>query len=421
MDRKEYAKNKQAEMNDFISKTITEIKKYFKDENSMKELGQFMSKMYGYSAKNQMLIASQYQGALYVGSEKHFNEKGFKIKEHEKPIQVLVPNSTKFFRDENGKTKPLRFANKFEKKAIKNKEIKVFSGKTYFKLGNVYDITQTNAQAKDYPAIYPNRKFDYKFDNKDYLNTIYDGARDYLKDKGINVIDNLHGKSNTFSRDLGAAKGYQAGDEIGLKADLTGGEKVKVLFHEIAHEILHKNITHAEYQDLTKRGVVEGEAEMTAYITSNHFGLDTSEDSFMYIKDWTKDFTLVDDKQINNFVQNVNKASRELIDNIESKLEIVNHEKAKEIMKNVEAGISTQELKDQLKGLYDGVLKNKVIEIATLKAYNDLRQDKGTLDYKDIHNPKLIVGDKTITADDVKNSADIKQDNTLDIKQSQQH
>jgi len=418
MDKKEYAKKKQAEMNEFISKTITDIRKYFKDENSIKELGQFMSKMYGYSAKNQMLIASQYQGALYVGSENHFIDKGFNIKDHEQPIKVLVPNSTKFFKDENDKIKPLRFANKFEKEAIKENKIKVFNGKTYFKLGNVYDITQTNAQAKDYPTIYPNRKFDYKIGNKDYLNTVYKATKDYLNDNGIIVKDNLYGKSNTFSRDLGAAKGYQAGDEIGLRADLTDGEKVKVLFHEIAHEILHKNITAEEYKDLSKRGVIEGEAEMTAYVTSNHFGLDTSEDSFMYIKDWTKNFTLVDDKQINNFVENVNKASRDVISSIESKLEIINQHKAKEIMKNIESGISTPELKQQLKGLYDGTLRNRVIDMATLKAYNDLRQDKGTLDYKDIQNPKLIVAGKMITANDIKNTQGIQQEKNIDKQQS---
>lgn len=395
MDRKEYAKKKQEEMNEFIKSSIDDVKNHFKSEEDIKELGKFMSQMYNYSSKNKMLIKGQYSSALYVGSETHFNEKGFHINNGERPIKVLVPNQTKFFKDEKGKTKPLRFANKFEKEEIKNGKIKVFAGKTYFKLGNVYDITQTDARPQDYPKIYPNRINDFKVNNKDYLDTVYKLAKDHLIDKGYKIYENVP------KSDVNGASGIinESDKDVVITQNLGKGEAVSVLFHEMTHQELHSNITNEQYE--SNRGYFEGEAELSAYIISNHFGLDTSESSFPYIKEWTNNFSDIDDKELNNFINNVSNASRNIINNVETRLEEYNIKVTKELVDNINQGMSISNIKDELRNIHDRGLKDSIKELLTINAYNKATGNKGNLDVSDLRNPKLVIDDKQLSAQDI--------------------
>src|SRR5699024_8852060 len=181
-----------------ITNTMDEaIESYFETPEQMKEYLSFMSKFYDYSPRNAALIHSQFRGANAVGSFNFWKEKGFSVNKVEKGIQVLVPNKTvPKFKDEKGKWRNVKYANEKEKKLIEKDELAKRGSKLYFGVGHVFDVSQTNATAKDLPDIFPNRWLEGDVDD-------YHGIMDALEKVGGNLNVTI---GEPFD-ELGAAKG----------------------------------------------------------------------------------------------------------------------------------------------------------------------------------------------------------------------
>ena len=85
-------------------------------------------------------------------------------------------------------------------------------------------------------------------------------------------------------------KGYYTSIEnkIVLREGLTEQEQAKVLLHELAHAKMH---TFDKMKDkegaLQSSSIIEYQAEMTAYLISSSFNLDTEDYSTRYLKSWT--------------------------------------------------------------------------------------------------------------------------------------
>ena len=147
----------------------------------------------------------------------------------------------------------------------------------------VFDITQTNCPAEDYPKLYPNRpeNFDFKGTAED-LQAFSQALHQYAKEKNIEVS---LGKTDS------AAKGFYVPEtnEIVLKDTLTPEAKVKVLLHELAHAEMHNHQQMAsKSDDLKILNVIEYQAEMTAYVVSHYIGIDSADYSQKYLASWTK-------------------------------------------------------------------------------------------------------------------------------------
>ena len=123
-----------------------------------------LSRFKDYSINNTLLARSQYQGALGVASYKDFQKIGYQVQKGEKAIYIFAPQFQKAFIDENNVKKPVKYAKKAEKQAIKNGQLKLSSDIVGYRRVPVFDITQTNCPAEDYPKLYPNRpeNFDFK-------------------------------------------------------------------------------------------------------------------------------------------------------------------------------------------------------------------------------------------------------------------
>lgn len=299
---KKSKEDKEREVNELLEKANEGIEKCFTSPEQFKELINYMSKFYNYSFRNTFLIQEQFEGALAVGSYAFWKEKGFTVNKGEKGIKILVPNRlSDYFINSKGEEVKLSKATPEEKRLIEQGEIEVRKGKLIFNQGYVFEVSQTNAKAEELPKIFPGRWLDGEVQNYDLM---YKAMENIAKKIGVRIIEP--------KGELGAVKGvsYPLTKEVALNPRNTQLQNVKTLIHELAHAKLHTIETRDNYTTNEK----EFQAEMSAYSVCSYFGLDTSEYSFRYIKNWTKGVELKDKEKLINEVRETVKEYIEIIE-----------------------------------------------------------------------------------------------------------
>lgn len=303
------------EINDLTSSTLEKIQSYTTSEKDILEYMDFMSRFHNYSPKNMSLIQTQFPGALGVGSFKKFKDAGFSVNKGEKGIKIFVPTPVELFQAEDGTTKYLTQATTEEKEKIKTKQLKVNKVQRY-KLGTVFDISQTNATPEDLPKIFPNKHFNHDMKDLTLLKGMEAGLMNIGQELGV-PIRNM----DQADRELGNIKGVYVQqktkdgtplkEEIILNTRNTETENVGILIHELAHAKAHSS---------TKISTAEQEfqAEMISHVVSKHFGMDTTEEAVPYIADWSKNGQLVEDKV--KSLEEIHSISRGFIETIESSI-----------------------------------------------------------------------------------------------------
>ncbi|MCL2321821.1 MAG: ArdC-like ssDNA-binding domain-containing protein [Oscillospiraceae bacterium] len=113
------------------------------------------------------------------------------------------------------------------------------------------------------------------------------GVKVFLKDKD----------SDDTLKD--GAKGYfhKKNKDIVVDKDLEITEKCAVMFHEMGHSDLHKNLEKLAQQmgiDKITQSMREVQAESVAYCTASNFGIETDTSSFAYLALYSKGFELQD-------------------------------------------------------------------------------------------------------------------------------
>jgi len=303
LHKNDYFEEKKKEIESLINKIDKRLKNHVNSREDIAETISFMTKFYQYSFSNSMLIEEQFRGAKAVGSFKFFSDMGFSINKGEKGIKILVPKVTTYFTDKNGERKQLRYATKEEKLKIKNGEIETRTFKS-FSIGNVFDVSQTNAKASDLPKLFPNRWLEGTVE--DY-GAFYRGMEKVADHIGVKIIEP--------KSELGVAKGvsYVGLNEVALNPRNSELQNAKTLLHELAHAKLHTKETHSNYTQAER----EFQAELVAFSVCTYFKLDTSEYSLNYLKNWTKDTDIPTKKSLLNEVATT---SKEYIEIIESSL-----------------------------------------------------------------------------------------------------
>lgn len=217
------------------------------------------NKFHTYSFRNQFLIALQRPDATRVaGYHKWIELKRF-VRKGERGIGILAPIISK---DKDTGTDVCRG----------------FTGAT------VFDVSQTDGEPLptiDWQASEINAELQSKLIK-------------FADSKGIKVSTNL----------TGAALGVSYGGSINLQANAG----TSVLIHELAHEILHRG---AERAELT-REQKELEAETTAFVVSQYFGLDTIKSAANYLASWHGE-----SKSIVERMTRIAKAASEIITAVE--------------------------------------------------------------------------------------------------------
>ncbi|MFS9370236.1 PBECR4 domain-containing protein [Streptococcus infantis] len=185
------------------------------------------------------------------------------------------------------------------------------TGLAKFATYKVFELSQTTLKPEFYPKAMPNRHYDF---NMDHIRTkeVLEGLSDYAKNIGVTIYQD-------DAKELRSAKGAFYSDEqkILLNPDNTSGEVVATTIHELAHATLHNPKFANSYKEDVSKDRRELEAEMTSYLVSKHFGLDTSEKAIRYMAIWTDNLTSLDDQQLAQSMKRIHGTVSKIVKSVE--------------------------------------------------------------------------------------------------------
>ena len=289
-----------------LAEHLKEGMKNYLDSEQFKSFLDTMSKFHNYSLNNIHLLKMQNPNVSQVASfNKWKTDFDRTVKKGSKALKIWVPYQVKTSIPVHQKELDFTPA----ENEMEQKEIIV----TRFKLGNVFDVSQT--EGKELPkAIH-----ELTGDVKDYEDL-------YRAAKAVSMDNQIPISFEEIKRE--SANGYYSPDEnrIVISKGLKGQEQIlKTIFHEMAHADLHRG-SNAQYGDDQYRKQ-ELQAESVAYVVANHFGFDTSSYSFGYLAIWAKDKNGFEDMV--EQLQIVQKEAKSLIDRMDAKLELVKNKSVK--------------------------------------------------------------------------------------------
>ena len=289
-----------------LAEHLKEGMKNYLDSEQFKSFLDTMSKFHNYSLNNIHLLKMQNPNVSRVASfNKWKADFDRTVKKGSKALKIWVPYQvkTKISANQN----ELSFSP--SENEMEEKEVTV----TRFKLGNVFDVSQT--EGKELPKAIN----ELTGDVKDYED-LYRAAKAVSMDNQVSISFEEINREST--------NGYYSPDEnrIVISKGLKGQEQIlKTIFHEMAHADLHRG-SNAQYGDDQYRKQ-ELQAESVAYVVANHFGFDTSSYSFGYLAIWAKDKNGFEDMV--EQLQVVQKEAKSLIDRMDAKLELVKNKTVK--------------------------------------------------------------------------------------------
>ena len=283
-----------------LAEHLKEGMKNYLDSEQFKSFLDTMSKFHNYSLNNIHLLKMQNPNVSQVASfNKWKTDFDRTVKKGSKALKIWVPYQVKTSIPVHQKELDFTPA----ENEMGEKEVTV----TRFKLGNVFDVSQT--EGKELPkAIH-----ELTGDVKDYEDL-------YRASKAVSMDNQVSISFEEINRE--STNGYYSPDEnrIVISKGLKGQEQIlKTIFHEMAHADLHRG-SNAQYGDDQYRKQ-ELQAESVAYVVANHFGFDTSSYSFGYLAIWAKDKNGFEDMV--EQLQVVQKEAKSLIDRMDAKLELV--------------------------------------------------------------------------------------------------
>ena len=185
------------------------------------------------------------------------------------------------------------------------------TGLAKFATYKVFELSQTTLKPEFYPKAMPNRHYNF---NMDHIRTkeVLEGLSDYAKNIGVTIYQD-------DAKELRSAKGsfYPDEQKILLNPDNTPGEVVATTIHELAHASLHNPKFANSYKEDVSKDRRELEAEMTSYLVSKHFGLDTSEKAIRYMALWTDNLTSLDDQQLAQSMKRIHGTVAKIVKSVE--------------------------------------------------------------------------------------------------------
>ena len=266
-NKAEYIKNKNDEMAGIKNKIKELAQNYSEDPRIFSEVLQFSAKFYRYSSRNNQLIYAQNPYATFTASFKKFKEMGYNVKKGEHGMKIICPVFVTYLEDPDTKVLvKLSEASKELKEKYKNREAEIKTVQSY-KLGTVFDISQTNCPTEDYPKYF---NVGYKDEPAERL---YNAIKKYAETKLNCPVDETDMKSISL-RGL-----YTGTNEIKINRLLQDTQKLSTLTHELGHAIMHKDFS----EKLTAQK--ELEADALSIMLSTHFGVELTDQRIRHLSD----------------------------------------------------------------------------------------------------------------------------------------
>ncbi len=257
------------------------------------------AKFHSYSAGNVLLILAQNPQATRVAGFHTWRDLGRNVKKGEHGIAILAPVFPKREQEPRMEPEPAEGQGEERKPAVALDSSRL---PVRFRVAHVFDVSQTEGKPLPEPPVHELRG----------------GSAAALgltvKLMALAQAEGLAVAIQPPERMPRGAKGYYdpLQGRIVLSEGLAPDQKAKTLAHELAHHRLEHGRGRAP-----GRPTEEAEAEGVAFVVCAHYGLDTSDYSFGYVANWSRDEggpALV--KQVSAAIQG---AARDMIDGMEPK------------------------------------------------------------------------------------------------------
>ena len=250
-----------------------------------------MARFHNYSWNNQLLIAMQCPTATRVAGFNTWRKLNRFVRKGEKGIVIIAPCIYKSKKRDDSKE------DQIDNQAHAAGTLRGFRA-TY-----VFDISATDGQPLcDLP-------WKVKGDCADLL----PNAEQACRELGIEL---------EYKPITNGAEGYSLGGKIQINQALDNSDRVAVIIHELAHELLHKD---TEIRKGTTRQQRELEAESTSFVVLSHFGIQHGSPFYLAAYDATSEM-------LTQALATISGAARRIIDLIESYIPGAEVEECAEIL-----------------------------------------------------------------------------------------
>lgn len=256
------------ELTDRLEAGIQDLLQSDKYMEYLKSISQF----HRYSTRNTLLIHIQNPNATRVASYKLWDEQFNRhVKKGEKSIRIFAPISPPAEKKLMEKLDPATGAPVLDSDGKPVMEEMTALSRPRFKLVPVFDVSQTYGDPL--PELVENLTGDVEQ---------YGAFLDTLRDVSPLPVEFEPLPENN--------DGYcRYGEKIGIREGMSEVQTVSAVVHEITHARLHDKENIAEQpenaEEKSKR-MREVEAESVSYVVCQHFGIETSPNSFGYLAEW---------------------------------------------------------------------------------------------------------------------------------------
>lgn len=280
------------QIKDITDKLEQGIKDLFESDNYINYL-KCMSRFTDYSFNNTILISMQRPDSSLVAGFRKWNEFNRYVRKGEKGIKILAPCIYKAGKEDGD--------NKTEQ-TNKDDEERVLKG---FRVVHVFDISQT--EGEELPTI------------AHELDGTVEGYSDFMT-----ALKQISPVPIEFKKIEGSANGYYHLTDKNIVIDTGMSEMMncKTTIHEIAHAILHNQDDGSEKD--VDRHTKEVQAESTAFVVCQYYGLDTSDYSFGYVAGWSSGRDL---KELKASLDTIRQTADKIIKDIDYQLDTIKQAK----------------------------------------------------------------------------------------------
>ena len=306
------------------------IKELFESEKYMRYLS-VMSKFHRYSVNNTMLIYMQKPDAtLVAGYNKWKNQFERHVKKGEHGITIIAPTPFKK-KIEEQKLDPDTKAPILDaegKAVMEEREVEI----PMFRPVKVFDVSQTDG--KPLPELASSLSGNVQN---------YEAFMEALRRSApvpLSVEPMAANMDGYFSPDQ---------QRIAIRAGMSEVQTVSAAVHEIAHSKLHnyakaqEEAARAGDKEPPKkkdRNTEEVEAESISYAVCQYYGIQTGENSFGYIANWSQGKEL---PELRASLETINKAAGELIADIDRHYKVICKERGIDLAAQSEQTVPQQE------------------------------------------------------------------------------
>lgn len=332
-----YEKSKiQQEKLDTMTKRLKNLaESYQESPENIIEVLKFKAKFHEYSYRNNALIFKQNKFATFVAGFDRFKKMGYSVLKGEKGMNIFCPCRVDYvFSNEAGDYIPISKASPALVQLAKHNMVETKTV-TYYKVGTVFDISQTTCPPSDYPKYY---SMGYENSNKSML---YEAIKKFAKEKLKCSVEEADVKS--ISR-----RGYYISGEnkIVINMLLRDSEKLSTLTHELGHAILHNDPKIVEKTDIIQ---VEFEADCLGIMLTNHLGEEIEDGRLRHFSDYYQSYKnrLENDVELPPLEQAVENAYTHF----------------KNVVDSIDEAIQTQDIQLQTNLLYNNQFSNSIHEL----------------------------------------------------------